>query len=61
MARRKKRRLGHITQVENDKVGLALAEAKANCFRHHNKSVVRTCLDGVDFSARALVKRGFKP
>jgi hypothetical protein len=53
--------MGHITETENEKVGFALTEAKATCFRRQNKNVVRACLDGVDFSEKALVRRGFKP
>lgn len=55
--------MGHITEEEDRKVNDSLEAAHLECdrrFFHDSKGQRKSCNSGVDKSARALQKRGFK-
>jgi hypothetical protein len=65
MARKKKRRLGHITAEDRFKVSTALSNAGQKCMvEFHGNADDRRyedCLKGVRFSSAELEKKGFEP
>ena len=63
MARKRRRRLGHITAEENQKVREALDEATRECYERYSSARDQrsnACVVGVVKVEDSLEKRGFK-